>query len=48
LIVPSCSFYPKDSYDPSVFPFNLVRFYIGLEDPDVLIKDLEKALMKLK
>ena len=43
LIIPSCSFYPKESYDASVFPFNLIRFYIGLEEPEVLIEDLLQA-----
>jgi cystathionine beta-lyase/cystathionine gamma-synthase len=48
LIMPSCSFYPKDNYDGSVFPFNLVRFYIGLEDAEVLIEDLKQAFSKIE
>ncbi|MCB0794671.1 MAG: PLP-dependent transferase, partial [Flavobacteriales bacterium] len=28
-------------------PFNMVRLYIGLEDPDLLIADLEQALDKI-
>ena len=60
LIMPSCSFYPKESYDArpdesvspvgraSVFPFNLVRFYIGLEDAEVLIDDLKQAFSKIE
>jgi cystathionine beta-lyase/cystathionine gamma-synthase len=47
LIMPSCSFYPKDKYDSSVFPFNLIRFYIGLEDAEVLIEDIEQALKRI-
>jgi len=31
----------------SILPANMVRFYIGLEDPDYLIKDLEQALEKI-
>jgi cystathionine beta-lyase/cystathionine gamma-synthase len=48
LIVPSCSFYPKESYDGSVFPFNLIRFYIGLEDAEVLIEDIQQAFKKFE
>ncbi|MCJ8165843.1 PLP-dependent aspartate aminotransferase family protein [Pontibacter sp. E15-1] len=28
-------------------PFNLVRFYVGLEDPDYLIRDVAQALAKM-
>ncbi len=48
LIMPSCSFYPKESYNDSVFPFNLVRFYIGLEDADVLTADIQQAFERMK
>jgi cystathionine beta-lyase/cystathionine gamma-synthase len=48
LIMPSCSFYPRESYNASVFPFNLVRFYIGLEDPQVLMTDLKQAFEGIK
>jgi len=47
LIIPSCSFYPKEHYDASVFPFNLIRFYIGLEEADILIADLEQSFKKI-
>jgi cystathionine beta-lyase/cystathionine gamma-synthase len=39
LIIPSCAFGEK-----STLPINFIRFYIGLEETDVLIKDLEQAL----
>ena len=46
LVFPVMSFDPqrtKDSYTG-----NLVRLYIGLDDPDCLIKDLEQALDKIR
>jgi cystathionine beta-lyase/cystathionine gamma-synthase len=48
LIMPTCSFYPKEHYDHSVFPFNMVRFYIGLEEPEFLITDLKQAFKKIE
>ena len=43
LIFPICALYDSANYNLSPHPWNLVRFYIGLEDPDVLIGDLEQA-----
>ncbi len=48
LIMPACSFYPKDKYDSSVFPYNLVRFFIGLEDVEILTEDLKQAFKKIE
>ena len=42
LIFPAYILYSKDEAGP--YPDNLVRIYIGFEDADVLIKDLEDAL----
>lgn len=39
LILPCCAF-PEGS----IYPFNMVRFYIGLEEPEVLQSDIEQAL----
>lgn len=39
LIIPACAF-----KDESGYPVNFIRFYIGLEEVDVLIADLENAL----
>lgn len=44
LIMPFCAFYNIPGRQNSHYPWNLVRFYIGLEDPDWLIEDLEQAL----
>ncbi len=43
LIFPIAAAYTEDNLKPSL-PFNLVRFYVGLEDSDYLIKDIEQAL----
>jgi len=43
LIFPMSAAYASEDMK-SDLPFNLVRFYIGLEDPDYLIRDLEQAL----
>ncbi|MFN8324025.1 MAG: aminotransferase class I/II-fold pyridoxal phosphate-dependent enzyme [Chitinophagales bacterium] len=48
LIMPACSFFPKGKHDSSVFPFNLIRFYIGLEDVEILTEDLKQAFAKIE
>lgn len=45
LIIPSCTFVRPGLY--SSLPANLVRFSVGLENPDALINDLEKCLSLL-
>jgi len=40
LIMPACAFGSK-----SELPINLIRFYIGLEEADILIQDIEAALV---
>jgi len=42
LIMPKCAFVDED--DPQV---NMIRFYIGLEEADVLIDDLERSLSQM-
>lgn len=46
LVLPSIIFGDPANPNPDV-PINLVRFYIGLEDPQVLIADLQQALTEL-
>lgn len=46
LIYPVSASYSSGNYK-SKLPFNLIRFYIGLEEPDFLINDLEQALGKI-
>jgi len=44
LLLPVAAFYNRKGYENPEAPWNLVRFYIGLEDPDYLIEDLEAAM----
>lgn len=47
LIIPTLGFYHIPGRANSPHPFQLVRFYIGLEDPNWLIEDLQQALEAL-
>ncbi len=44
LVVPTVAFHGVPGRQDSPHPFNLVRFYIGLEDPDWLLADILQAL----
>lgn len=46
LVFPVCASIKKEDYNADNTEHNLVRFYIGLEDADVLIEDMEEALKK--
>ncbi|WP_414703897.1 trans-sulfuration enzyme family protein [Pontibacter sp. 13R65] len=46
LIFPIAASYASGKLKPTL-PFNLVRFYVGLEDADYLIRDIEQALDKI-
>lgn len=43
---PICALYDSQNYN-SELPWNFIRLYIGLEEPDVLIADLHQALDKI-
>lgn len=47
LIFPSCSLLTSQSYNHPYIKWNMIRFYVGLEDADVLIADLENAFAKI-
>jgi len=47
LIFPICALYDSPNYGGTPLPYNFVRVYIGLEDPEVLIADLDQALAKM-
>lgn len=47
LIFPICTLYDSMNYGETELPWNFIRFYVGLEEPDVLIADLEQALEKV-
>lgn len=44
LVLPSAAFYNIPGKPEPLLPFNLVRLYIGLEDPQWLIEGLERGL----
>jgi cystathionine beta-lyase/cystathionine gamma-synthase len=48
LVMPACSFQNRNDLDISMYPFNMIRFYIGLEDPGILIEDLKQAFEKIQ
>lgn len=46
LVFPVCaSYYACDKGRDNAFPINLIRLYVALEDPNLLIDDLASALM---
>jgi cystathionine beta-lyase len=47
LVFPAVAMFDQGSASASDVPWNLVRLYIGLEEPDSLIRDLEQALEKV-
>lgn len=47
LILPKCASIKISDFDPSSWEHRSVRMYIGLEDPQYLVADLEQALNKL-
>jgi len=46
LALPTCAFMGP-GLPPTDLPWDLVRIYIGLEDPDALIDDLDRALARI-
>ena len=47
LQIPTCTFYNIAGVDPPSLPFNFVRYFIGLEDPDYLIDAFQRAFDNL-
>jgi cystathionine beta-lyase/cystathionine gamma-synthase len=45
LMFPVCAVYPAGA--PPGLPLSLVRLSIGLEEPEVLIADLDQALARI-
>jgi cystathionine beta-lyase/cystathionine gamma-synthase len=43
LFYPACVMYDSANYSKTTLPYNIIRFYIGLEDADVLLEDLEQG-----
>jgi cystathionine beta-lyase len=44
LVLPMAAFYDIPGREDTTAPWNLIRFYVGLEDADWLIEDLKQAL----
>lgn len=44
LIIPACAGVSKADFDPKNERHTLIRIYIGLEEPEYLIRDLEQAI----
>lgn len=47
LVLPMAAFYDIEGREDTTAPWNLVRFYVGLEEPEWLMEDLEQALAVL-
>jgi cystathionine beta-lyase/cystathionine gamma-synthase len=47
LIMPACGFQSRTDLDLADYPYNMIRFYIGLEEPQMLIDDLQQAFQKI-
>jgi cystathionine beta-lyase/cystathionine gamma-synthase len=47
LIFPVCTLYTSANY-PTQLPWTMIRFYIGLEDAEVLIEDLRQAFEQME
>ena len=47
LVISKCSGIPVEDFDPSNREHRYVRLYVGLEEADYLITDLEQALLKI-
>jgi len=44
---PACVLYDSANYGKTTLPWNLVRLFVGLEEAEVLIADLEQALARV-
>ena len=47
LIMPACSFQNRADLDLADYPYNMIRFYIGFEDAEILIADIDQAFKKM-
>jgi cystathionine beta-lyase/cystathionine gamma-synthase len=44
LVIPAIVGFPKDQFDVKNPNHRIIRFYVGLEEPDYLMEDLKQAL----
>lgn len=47
LLIPKCAGIPKEEFDPKNPTHRMIRLYIGLEEPEFLIADLDQAFKAL-
>jgi len=47
LLFPICALLDSQNYQHDYVPWNLIRFYIGLEEPETLITDLDQAFEEI-
>jgi cystathionine beta-lyase/cystathionine gamma-synthase len=47
LVIPKCSGLRPEDFDPSNKEHRYIRLYVGLEEPEYLIRDLDQALQKI-
>jgi cystathionine beta-lyase/cystathionine gamma-synthase len=47
LIIPRCSGFKPEDFDAANKEHRMLRLYVGLEEPEYLIKDLEQGFLKL-
>ncbi|MDN4167018.1 aminotransferase class I/II-fold pyridoxal phosphate-dependent enzyme [Cytophagales bacterium LB-30] len=47
LIFPAATLYSSQNYQTKDLPYNMIRFYCGLEEPQELIADLQQAFDKI-
>jgi cystathionine beta-lyase/cystathionine gamma-synthase len=47
LAIPKCAGLKSSEFDPENIEHRYVRMYVGLEEPEYLIRDLEQALAKI-
>lgn len=47
LIIPRCAGMPREQFDANDPVHRMIRLYVGLEEPDYLIRDLEQAFATL-
>jgi cystathionine beta-lyase/cystathionine gamma-synthase len=44
LIIPRIAAMPREAFDPTKKDHRMIRIYVGLEEPECLIQDLDAAL----
>lgn len=48
LVFPVCALYESENYGNTPLPWNMLRLYIGLEEPESLLEDLERGFSAMK